>query len=582
MSMRNFSVLSFIYLCAYTATFSPNAAADSVAAAAPGPSPIGSCRFDTSDFDHSPFEFRYANRSTISSGILYHIPEVDEHVCIYREAACLADRLPSIDGETFECCTTTSNLDTAANIWYFPMIAFMVPYICLIMAVKRRKRLARQTRINAGLSPEPEESDEEHSGGANFNMIALQTQNMSKCKRYVFLAVFTAAIVAIVIEAVVMPQSIQDNLSPADRAAQLSMTSFLTPVEEVFAFIEDAMVVKVGYALAASRFADVNLLLHISVIGGAVSGFLAFLLMLILSASRDSAAALLNPSSTTNDELRLAGCSLIPSTDQVLDHARVYWLLMSAAWFPKFMVAGLLGFLAGTGQIIAYLFPLIVASTVPVSLWFGLLPQAQESGSLKPLSALAIAQSMGPWINAVAMFGYLAWNKDMRRKYHIEWLFSEGGQRLASIWSMLSSLFREGMSLMIVDLAVQLSISITVYVAASKNFETAYKIAAAQAAYWSLGPSYLIGTMLFLKVTGSSLVASGKHKVFVGFFKAAMVLVASLSVAAVFSAILKRIPIAFDYGESACVFASQPDCALSYARIFTCSCVRSIRSDCCT
>ena len=63
-----------------------------------------------------------------------------------------------------------------------------------------------------------------------------------------------------VFESIIMPKSIQQTLSPTDRASQTAMDSFLTPVEEIFAFIEDTMTVKVGYAIASMRYNDLNIL----------------------------------------------------------------------------------------------------------------------------------------------------------------------------------------------------------------------------------------------------------------------------------------------------------------------------------
>lgn len=142
------------------------------------------------------------------------------------------------------------------------------------------------------------------------------------------------------LQASIMPRSIQHNLSPTDRSAQLAMNAFLTPIEETFAFLEDTMVVKVGYALAAGRLSELNRLVHISVGGGLVLGCTAFLLMLILSYAHTSASALLDPSSSSNAALIDRGCSLVPTSQQLLQHARVYWLLIAATWVPKFMTAG--------------------------------------------------------------------------------------------------------------------------------------------------------------------------------------------------------------------------------------------------
>ena len=97
----------------------------------------------------------------------------------------------------------------------------------------------------------------------------------------------------------------------------MSMSVFLTPVEEIFAFIEDTMTVKVGYALAAGRFTDLNILLNISVMGGFICGFVAFLLMALVTLNDTFAGYILNPSEISNQKLIDAGCTIIPTTEEL-------------------------------------------------------------------------------------------------------------------------------------------------------------------------------------------------------------------------------------------------------------------------
>ena len=87
---------------------------------------------------------------------------------------------------------------------------------------------------------------------------------------------------------------------------------------QVFAFLEDAMVVRVGYALASGRLHELNVLLHVSVFGGLACGLAAFCLAAALAYNDVSAGALLNPSASHNAALIASGCSLIPTTSQLL------------------------------------------------------------------------------------------------------------------------------------------------------------------------------------------------------------------------------------------------------------------------
>lgn len=313
---------------------------------------------------------------------------------------------------------------------------------------------------------------------------------MSCVPKVALLVTFLLAIVALIAEAQIMPTSIQKTLSPTDGAARLAMSAFLTPVQEVFSFLEDAMVVKVGYALAANRLTELNMLLHVGVIGGLVCGIAAFLLLLALASSDTSAEALLNPSSASNQQLIASGCGLVATSTELLAHARVYWVLSASTWPITFATASMRGFLAGVGNFVAYLLPMFIQATVPIALWFGLLPLAESQGpgasKLTPLSLLGIAQAAGPWLVGLIFVLLVVCNGKLRRQYRLHCLCcsrrggSSSGGGLGELCSVLKEVATEGLELMIVDLAVQLSLTITIYVAALHNFETAYKIAAAQ------------------------------------------------------------------------------------------------------
>jgi hypothetical protein len=149
---------------------------------------------------------------------------------------------------------------------------------------------------------------------------------MTKCQLIIVTFLFFTAIFVSVIEMTIMPKSIQQRLSPVDRAAQLAMDAFLTPVSEVFAFLE-AMLVMVIYAIASKRFKDLNILLHVGIVGGFLGGVVAFALMLLTASDTSMATFVLNPSSSTNRALVEARCSLVPTSSALLSHARVYWLL---------------------------------------------------------------------------------------------------------------------------------------------------------------------------------------------------------------------------------------------------------------
>ena len=217
---------------------------------------------------------------------------------------------------------------------------------------------------------------------------------------------------------------------------------------------------------------------------------------------------------------------------------------------PNFVTKGVFGFLAGTGNATAYVLPLVLSATLPVALWFGLLPLTARGGadtsegSFTPLSLLGVCYGTADWLNCVALLACLGCARQLHAKYGLRLLLPRRSDDRArpAVGPTLREVARQGVELMVVDVAVQLSFTLTIYTAATQSFETAYKLAAAQAAYWVVGPNYLTGLMLMLKIFGSQLIASGRHGKFERIYTLTASLTASLAVGAVVVAVLKPPP----------------------------------------
>lgn len=555
------------------------------------------CYFDPADGLKSPYAYFFANGTQMSKGHLHN------GACIFDGAACSPGLAPRAkNGSFFQCCKMSEDLNSQTKTtWLIPFLAFMVPMygLKILDKVKKNKAAKQKAALLSAAggqppsdAPAPATGGEETTSGSPDNAMKAIVDQMSPLQVKLMVVLFWASIAALIAESTIMPLQIQTRLTPADRGAQLAMTSFLTPIAEVFAFLEDSMTVQVGYAIARNDHSQLNALLQISIWGGAACGLAAFLLMLALSASESSAAALLNPSNGPNAALIAAGCDLVPTTEELLGSARVYWLLTASTWVPQFMSKGVAGFLLGTFQVPSYLFPLVVQASVPIGLWFGLLPltETTEEGGhgWKPITVLAVAYSVGPWLIGAFQLAYLYSNKSLRQRYGIACgsmararralrsasaaSIGEAGlpqqQQEADDAATLRGVVKEGLMLMAVDLAVQLSITITIYVAAHHEFEAVYKLGALQSAYWVWGPNYLVGTMLIFKMAGAQLVASGKYAIFVRMTGGATFFVMCLFVAAIVGGLLKHESLALAYGESACVFGAKDACAPVYADLF--------------
>ena len=445
-------------------------------------------------------------------------------LCLFNTTRCLTHD---------NCCHETSFVNTSSS-WVVPLITFALGwavglYILRSSGLKQRWNLSGAFGFGAMWS-----ADDHQKRNA-------ERKNRSQKSKYCFYIVaflvaliYAASITATVMEAVIMPKSIQENLSPADRASQLAMSSFLTPVEEIFVFLEDTMTVKVGYAVAACNYSELNALLHIGVYGGMLSGLVAFIFTSFLAYNHQTAEMILNPSHQSNSIFIKDGCLLIPTTEMILSNAYTYWILSTLAWIPKFASKSIDGFLVGAGSILPMLSSTVVSATVPVSLWFIL------KDRMPALSALGWAYGVQDWIKACIFFLYFYCNVGLRKKYKLHCVgcccnqsnkhkhndyehvketteeeLEDGDEEIhiSSSWKIVfTDVIKGGVQLMIVDLAVQLSITITIYLASTQSLATGYKLAAAQAAYWSFGPSYLVGINMMLKLIGSRLMGRGETK----------------------------------------------------------------------
>ena len=531
-------------------------------------------------FDEATFPYHYKD----------HSGKVIEHGYLMKNVTLLNNQ-----GTVDLCMFNSTNCDETKTIndnlkysFLPPMVTFFTGYAIGIYLLKTKSKKLFEyegtlKRFNAG-------GDEEDSKPT-------LSPTKSKILGLFLTFLYIGAIVALVLEASIMPASIQETLPPADRIAQLAMENFLAPIEEIFSFLEDTMTVKVGYAVAALKYSELNVILHIGILGGIISGLVAFVSMIFIAYFRPAAAAILNPSHDSNQIFINDGCSLVPTTPQLLKHARIYFILIAASWIPKFAMKSIVGFLVGTGSFLPFLISALMSATVPISIWF--LLKSSETG----LTALGLAYGAQDWIQGILFLSYFIYSKSLRNKYKIKCLWQCGsnnddgddidniddsnnddGDDIDNIddssindssiyqrsWKLiLKDLLQGGLQLMLVDLAVQLSITITIYIAASQHLSLGYKLAASQAAYWKFGPSYLIGINLLLKIIGSRLIGSGQSRKYLAYFFLGLMLTICMSIGAVWLSISYGSNIAYDYGSSACVFGGSLNaCSSIYANIF--------------
>ncbi len=74
----------------------------------------------------------------------------------------------------------------------------------------------------------------------------------------------------------------------------------------------------------------------------------------------------------------------------------------------------------------------------------------------------------------------------------------------------------------------------------------------------------MIAGMMIFKMVGAQYMAAGQSERFILTFKVFTFFTLGVTASALVAALLRRTAVAFDYGESACVFASTANCTSVY------------------
>jgi len=304
-----------------------------------------------------------------------------------------------------------------------------------------------------------------------------------------------------------------------------------------------------------------------------LAGLLAFGCMAIIAFS-SAAEAILNPSAASTSAIRAAGCELVSDPTTLLDDARTYWLLATSVWIGGFMRRSIDGFMLGAGYLIIYFFPMVVTGLVPVVVWF--VGKPHISPSFSSLTLLGLAEGLDDWINALFLLGFILTSTSLQTTNGLRLLLpwrkkADGSDEPESPFGTraeLMTVLKESAELMLVDLAVQVSLAITIYIAADESFTLAYKLSAPEAAYAILGPSNFLGLLIMFRSIGAVLVAKGSHREYVALYLMMLILAAAQGLYAIGMGSFANSDFAASYGKSACIYASQVECAQAYADIF--------------
>ncbi|CAE8597766.1 unnamed protein product, partial [Polarella glacialis] len=170
---------------------------------------------------------------------------------------------------------------------------------------------------------------------------------LPRCSRAV-LGIYVG-VFAVTFSSVAMADSTQLALAVPQRNSMLAAAAFLRPVKEIFQFLEDTTSVKIAFAMGTGNYEPIKTIVLIGVIGGLLAGSVGAALMTGIAYWPEAIEVLLAPGSTGATEL-YPGCSLLPSSAEIVESARSLWLLTCWTWPFQFCAMVLTGLLMGARE----------------------------------------------------------------------------------------------------------------------------------------------------------------------------------------------------------------------------------------
>ena len=382
---------------------------------------------------------------------------------------------------------------------------------------------------------------------------------------------------------ITLARQIQFSFTLSEVNAMTATACFLVPLQEIFRFLEDTVLVRISRAIGAKQRAVARkifwysrcerppplvltcaLSLHRTGLRySAISGTLLALLCTVLALEDRTAKALLQPGQAGGRN----SCALL---DASIDKVRDFFILQ--AWQTPLLFAMMVleGYLMAAMHFVSMLWARLPGLIVLVALFYAL------DRNPTNLAAIYLASTA---TNLAFTALFLAKDKGLAERtgvYITKEQTPDGSHHesesdasdVALDSASTASLARDGLKVMMLDLSIQLSTTITYYLAYASSAATAYKLVAVGAAMPQLGLIYAGLLALMLKVFGASMLGCGNVSGFIFLSRGALVVCASLWVSLLVQLTAFRRPLWYEYGQSACLFASSESCIPLYESIF--------------
>lgn len=436
---------------------------------------------------------------------------------------------------------------------------------------------------------------------------------------------------AFVVIPIFMKQSIQEQLTVSSRNVLQSAEAFLVPYKEIFQFVEDIVSIKINYALSSRNKSLANTLVHLGLAASLISGLGASAVAAILGVFPRVLQALTNPG-LHNDLTLYPDCNIVEASQDSDDLIRPYWQIEVWKFLGTQVVSVLAGFMFGALEYDAYGWIMALGlGTLPL-IWFTGLDNPIEplillawgefsvSYVTLALTILYLTSPLGSSIRdktgvtlslrkLMSSFGALfraGFSEDVDESSDdidaplIQSDTAEDDSPLViaddgegDYGSMASAsghgpgdssapigiegdgersttreLVVQGLSIMFLDVTVQLAKSLAVYLALLTDGATAYQLTALDSNLPTYGLAYSYGISFTIKVIGPIFLTMQEYSIFFK-FASIMLLCAFLLVPLIVGTTIPfRDGLAIESGQNSCVYAGSEECVSFFTKVY--------------
>ncbi|CAK9089343.1 unnamed protein product [Durusdinium trenchii] len=361
---------------------------------------------------------------------------------------------------------------------------------------------------------------------------------------------------------IAMASSTQLALPVPERNSMLAAMAFLTPVKDIFQFLEDTTTVKITLALGAGDFSSIRPIASLGVVGGLAAGTLGALLMTLLAFWPQVIEVLLTPGSAQAIGQN-PGCQLLPHAEEVVQTARGLWLLTSWSWPLQFCSMVLSGILMGAREFAIYGVCSVLSQGALAAIWF--------RGGVQDLHLLGWATFTSNLVLCASLAVSLILHRPLRQKMGLllRPTVVEGSmaEALRPQATTQKDVLVDGFLAMILDLALQFAGTTSVYVAAFVSLQDMYQLSSAAAALPQYS-AYAVAVGYVVRLVGGALVGRRAFAEFARLMQVMIILSIMLGIISAMGIYPNKTSLAAYYSVQACEFASSQDCLNIYAGLY--------------